>query len=346
MADSSHPPGGSLGGVCVLLLVAAALTAPAAAHATFPGRNGWIVFAQNEPVNKTTLWRVDPRTGRTGRLTRASSRCGRLEHWEDSAPAYSPAGRQILYVHHDACGHGEREAIYRMRADGTQKKLLVRAVIRQSFSEPGFRLYSPSWSPDGRGFAFTGQRDYPMLQSVTALYLAGAEPQGAPRVTQLPVAFPRPTVKINWGPARLIASDGLSSDGSLELVNPTTAARKGLLRSAQEPDWSPHSSWIAFSRSLGDRDAATPTLAGIYIARKSGRGLRRVVGARGTKGYDTDQKRMPVWSPDGRQIAYIWDYGERSDLYVGPARGGRKRRLAKDLDLLGGLSWQARPPRR
>ena len=311
------------------------------AHAAFPGGNGRIAFAREVGVHQSTLWSVDPQTRRLRRLTRVPSPCGRLETWEDWEPAYSPTGRQILYVHRDTCGRGEREAIYRMRADGTRKELLVRAQIQR-----GFRLYSPTWSPDGRRLAFFSDHDDPMLGPMNALYLTSARRQAAPRVTKVPGEFPHRVGKISWGPARMIAFDGLSTGGEgVGLVNPDTGRKRGLLRFGSEPEWGPRASWIAFSRSLGDQDDPdTPTLAAVYVTRRNGRGLRRVVGARGTKGFpDTDQKRTPAWSPDGRQLAYVWDSGERKDLYVVSARGGRRRRLASDVELLGRLSWQALP---
>src|SRR5439155_11879488 len=66
--------------------------------------------------------------------------------------------------------------------------------------------------------------------------------------------------------------------------------------SVAEFSWAPDSQRLAFSASANPSPASRDS-SDIYVARVSDKGLTRLVS---TSGPD----RTPVWSPDGRRIAY------------------------------------------
>jgi Tol biopolymer transport system component len=63
-------------------------------------------------------------------------------------PRFSPDGRTIAYVSHEADGKGD---VWLMAADGNGKR---RLTVRDATSD-----YSPAWSPDGRTIVFASSAE-------------------------------------------------------------------------------------------------------------------------------------------------------------------------------------------
>ena len=134
----------------------------------------------------------------------------------------------------------------------------------------------PCFSPDGKRIAFTGVN----AEGGTDIYIR----------------------RLKGGAAQMIIRDAgepaWSSEGRLAYVqsgNVYTANSKGHARrhvtSGISPDWSPNGRRLALVRPL-----PTAAFGRLYTAAASGRDLRRV-------GRSKNVSR-PVWSPDGRWIAY------------------------------------------
>ncbi|MCI0636544.1 MAG: hypothetical protein L0206_21885 [Actinobacteria bacterium] len=93
------------------------------------------------------------------------------------------------------------------------------------------------------------------------------------------------------------------------------------------PVWSPDGSALAFSGYVDD-----PALSGgadydIYVVGADGTQLQNLTATReGGTG-----ELSPVWSPDGRRIAYVVAFAGGSSIYVMGSDGAGKRRLTRSL---------------
>ncbi len=102
---------------------------PASPLAAFTGKQapGWDVFV------------CDLATGASRPLTMGGHAC---------RPRFSPDGRTIAYVSHEADGKGD---VWLMEPDGSGQR---RLTVRDATSD-----YSPAWSPDGRSIVFASSAD-------------------------------------------------------------------------------------------------------------------------------------------------------------------------------------------
>jgi Tol biopolymer transport system component len=142
----------------------------------------------------------------------------------------------------------------------------------------------PCFSPDGKRLAFTGVND----QGGTDIYIR----------------------RLSGGAARMIIHDAgepaWSSSGRLAYVqgghvytaDPKGRARR-LVNAGVSPDWSPNGRRLALVRPAFNR------VGRLYSVAATGRDLRRVGRSKNTS--------HPVWSPDGRWLAY---YGFDLGIHV------------------------------
>src|SRR4051794_39648636 len=144
--------------VCAIALAILALIVPAAA-ATQPGKDGQIAVSKPDRFGNFQLWRVGPSSRRARRLTKSPRRCrSRSRTWVDESPSYSANGRWMVYNHYDDCFPRMPDGIYRMRANGTGRRLLVRPRGNSD-------LDWPALSPDDRRLAYgvlTGPEERPL----------------------------------------------------------------------------------------------------------------------------------------------------------------------------------------
>ena len=297
-------------------LTALVLTAPAA-QATYPGQSGEIALARLDRFDNYQLWAVNPKSRRTRRLTSTPQRCSnRRDTWIDEQPSYSASGRWIVYHHVDDCFGPMPDGIYRMRSNGTGRRLLVRP-------RGNTVLDWPALSPSGRLLAWGA--------------LGGSDESDAGRVYVAPVSRLARRVAVpgerTFDPAwssngRLLATafDAITMFDASGRQLSTLTASEGM---DFAPDWSPDGSRIAFYRVLGGERGED-----VYLIGADGRGLRRFTASR-----DAED---PVWSPDGRRIAFIRDrdLNGTGSLFVKPARGGRARLVLRNVDA-DRLSWRA-----
>ena len=92
-------------------------------------------------------------------------------------------------------------------------------------------------------------------------------------------------------------------------------------RAADEPSFSPDGRRVVFTR----------VRAGIFVVNVDGRGLHRLT--------QDPNDRLPVWSPDGRHVAFVHPGARRARLAVIGADGDRQRILRQGPEPLGRPSW-------
>lgn len=277
------------------------------AEASFPGRNGKIVYGWVGPSayragpTATSVRTVDPRSGRVRVLRDCPLLPPGYTDCRVSAPRYSPDGRRIAFpttrIVPDFTGQTPWQFLPGL---GTM------ASNGAGFEEHAIenRYGALAWSPAGDRFVVErplGPGDpYP-----SALFLASLDGTELRQVAADGTSMP------DWSSRGQIAfTTGLD----IWLTRLGGSPRRLTYRGGDSPSWSPHGTKLAFVRRVPSRPDVERRK--IYIVRRDGRGLHRLT-RRG--GYETE----PAWSPDGKWIAFLRD----EDIYVARSTGGGLRRL-------------------
>lgn len=301
--------------------VACSVSAVPVAEASFPGRNGLLAFGREGPNAETTIWVVDPRTGHLRQLTRLPRRCARRSAlWDDSDPSFSASGRLLIYSHSDNCDPRTPDGTYVVRPDGHARRLVTRTVFDR-----------PVFSPSGEFVAFNDEQGRTLIARFD-------RPE-----RQREVRLRRPGDSSNyqaWSATGQLALPVSNRDGPghIATLTPEGTNLRLVTRSARDwsPDWSPAADRIAFARWKGDRSDILVT--------SSRSGDQR----RPTRLTHSRNALFPVWSPDGRYIAYLRGVSvfHPSSLVMMRARDGRRTKLITNrVDGFSRISWQPRPRR-
>jgi TolB protein len=251
------------------------------------------------------------------------------------SPVWSPDGRRIAFLHHrwDDSGAFSTE-IYVVTADGSGKRNLTR--------ELGTAF--PIWSPDWRRIAFLRNPCDAVAgacrRQPTAIYVMDADGSGKRKL-----ARGGSMRKVWTGQSERACDDGVAwsydarriafvsdRDGNCEVyvVNAAGSEQRRLTRNPASDGgsaWSRDGRKIAFVRSYRD-DRGPPRRQEIWIMNADGSGQRML--ARG---------HAPVWSPDGRAIAFRSDRDGNGEVYVVNTDGTDLRRLTRDPASDGGAFW-------
>ncbi len=315
-----------------LLAVPALLASPSPASATFPGANGKLVF-QRPAGEQMDLFTMRPDGSNVKRLLGGRA--------FDDKPEWSPDGRRIAFAR-----SGENpvpEEIWTANAKGRD---LQRLTTWNAGSA------APTWTPEGRIVYFT-TKDFPPPASPddppppSELYSMAADGSDQRRLTSEAVMKTDPAVSPADGTVAYIAFRPVAAEpGAFDLGLFSVAAdgsgQRTLApftprRAVFSASWSPDGSRIVFElASRGQSDLA--------VMNADGTGRRRLTR---TRALETN----PVWSPDGRMIAFTGDrhvkrgkrerWGPDFELYVMRASGARVQRLTRNSvpDLV--PDWQA-----
>jgi Tol biopolymer transport system component len=289
----------------------AALTglAAAPAQATFPGRNGRLVFQR--PIGRQVdLFTVRPSGNGLHRLTRTGE-------WEER-PEWSADGRRIAFARSKPSGMPTEIAT--MDAAGGDLRVLT-----------GFGSTSsaPTWSADGR-IAYWSLRDFPAPSSdkdpppPAELYSMTQDGADQQRLTtdkeiQTDAEWSPDGSTIAYSQWRAVPGQPGVFDIGLSLMNrdgtnqrplfPTLAKRDVITQS-----WSPDGKRIVYELVTPHPSGRMPRSrqSDIGIINADGTGMRRLTR---TAALETN----PVWSPDGTRIAFTSDRHAKGRK---PERGG------------------------
>ena len=174
----------------VALAVLAALSLARSGGATFPGRNGLIVFASARPdqpgEGNSEIYELDLASSRSRDVSRTTA-------YDDSALAVSPDGTHIAFArapiaNPDAdpnvnLGPRPRLQLWVMDRDGSDQRRL---------GDAGFdRVSDIAWAGDGTRIAFLAASS---ANTAKHLWVVGADDNGIRQLTDLPTGSPR------WSP--------------------------------------------------------------------------------------------------------------------------------------------------
>ena len=186
---------------------------------------------------------------------------------------------------------GNDRELYSMRPDGRGLRQLTRDLVDEA---------NPALSPDGRRLAFDR-----VLRGKTRLYLmrpggGGVRPLAGTGAGDSQAA---------WSPdgKRLAFVRTRGGSASIDVVDLRTRHVRRIAAGIA-PSWSPNGLWIAFASGVG-----------VYAVHPNGRGRHLIPRLSG----------VPVWSPNGRQLAGALFAGGHAWLGVEAPTGRQPRRLAR-----------------
>ncbi|MDX1993191.1 MAG: hypothetical protein SF029_12430 [bacterium] len=234
----------------------------------------------------------------------------------DESPAWSPDGSIIAFVS-DRDGDSDLYLADRFGRD-----------IRRLTNAPGAD-FSPAWSPDSESIAFVSGRDGDM--EIVVLTLATGE------VRQL-----THNLTNDYAPAWRESPEGLSVvytsalDGNTDIfVFDLTAGTRGDFGNAVNlpftPSWSVQGH-LTYTANRGDR-------ARVFVQEGAGMPERALT----PREMNVNN---PVWSPDGRWIAFESSHVDSRELYLIHPGSGHLRRLTRNPFPDYGAQWRPKSSRR
>lgn len=279
------------------------------------GEKGTTIYYSSDETGNYDIWQYQLLTGEKERITR--------QGFNQFAPAWHPA-RGLTYLSDDPAAPG----IFQL-ADG-QLTSLYRSEAD---------LAAPSWNQDGSILSFQeagqvqllpyGAKEMPGKR--TGSTVAGGED-----------LFP---FALSWlDEGRFVyTADGQIKLGSVSSAD-TTIIPFSITLSLDRPQYTPR------PRSFAEEAAGLP-VKGIFMPRISPDGAQAVMilmqdvwlrTADGTMVQLTDDpyiEMAPVWSPDGRQVAYLSDRRGTFGIYVRDLASDADRFLTEVGGSIAGLAW-------
>jgi Tol biopolymer transport system component len=279
----------------------------------------------------------------------------------DNATASRAAGG----VRNAAIVWSSSDAIRSVNVDGSGRHVLVPQIADA--------VGDPTWTPDGRVFAFYGRNSddvrihvrWPGTHRERVLRVDYRSPPKPPRA----YAY---ILEPTWSPdaTRIAVSDSWSDQGATIRVvslgtDKWTSVTKPRPYNAYvedlDPAWSPDGRTIAFARRV---KGGTPTL---YLVHPDGSTIRRLTNGH-SPSWSPDGKNIafalgdsiyriradgrgrtrivnglvnPVvrWSPDGRKLLYTSDDHARADAWIADVDGTHRRRMLHDQPIYG-ITWR------
>ena len=262
-------------------------------------RDGVILYA---PRPTSPLMRVSAAGGKAEQVTRLDTDKGETGHaW----PSFLPDGRHFLFTAYSS--KPEQGGVYIGSLDSMRVTRILPEDTNAQYADPGLLLYTrrnvlTAQPFDVRQLRFTGE-PFPVVEKVSAV----ARPAGA--------AFSA----ANGALAYHVSTDVSRNRLAWFDRKGTPLGELGPPGDYSSPSISPDGQLVA----VAVRDPATKTRdIWVYDA-------TRETGTRLT--FGTGDNFSPVWSPDGRHVAFLSIRGSSSSVYRKLASGGGPEELVAEL---------------
>ena len=230
--------------------------------------------------------------------------------WNNISPTWSPDGTQIAFTHTTApIGEiGYDSHIYKINADGSGQTRLTRDPAyygnpTDAPIDPAYApMYSPAWSPDGEHIAFVRGyllKEHPDPNAATqpissAMYVMGADGSDPALIGDFPLEYLQ---NLDWLPDRV----------DLPLVASTTdeADQEQAEKATSEKPVHPTEDCKPAEDSSGE--IAFQVNGHIWTMNADGSDLTRLT-------HNQSNEDTPVWSPDGKKIAFVKEVEEEVEV--------------------------------
>jgi len=241
------------------------------------------------------------------------ARAVKLTDGDAVQPSWSPSGRRIAFWANEG---GQRDIFTIDAAGGERVPVLEDAPLD----------WSPVWSADGRYLYFASDRGGSMnLWRVAVDEETGAR-QGEPEPVTMGVQAQMALPSFSADGRRLVFRSLLTATNPVaipfDLSRGTAGEAKVLFRQTGTrvpTSMSPDGQWLAFA-NIGERQED------VFVSRADGTALRRVTD-------DEARDRWPVWSPDGRELAFYSNRSGRWAIWTVRPDGSDLSRLSAESDL-------------
>jgi TolB protein len=284
----------------LIAAVALALLTVTPAEATFPGKNGKLVFAGCAEGGGTAncgLFVVNPDgSGRTQLTYQTRTICTRFGcgyYSGDNEARWSADGLMLVF---------QRDGdIYTANADGSAATQLTATADQTE--------RSPAWSPDGRRIVFARSPSTPAAagtvedllvmaadgSNATRIQEWGADPDWSPGGTEIAYGL-RHTTEGGYFPIWLDLR-AISPDGTSDRVLASTHEGQAPLLDHHFPSWSPDGRRIVIQRAVKSAPCCRYDYD-LVVMNADGSGAANLTAP------STDDEEQPVYSPDGTKIAF------------------------------------------
>ena len=330
-----------------LLAVVVALACAPAAQATFPGRDGQLLLGGEQNVLSVVAVHGHPH--RIVSLYFNGQGC----EADVTSAAFSPDGKRVAYT--GVWSYGSPAfcvgytpsqlgtEIVTASANGSHRHVLVRLPSGSNGGGLVNANYGVSlalaFSPNGRQLAYASP-----ITSVSAPAITIIDAKTGKRRRIIGLSFPS---SVAWGSSSELAY----TTGTIDAMRADGSHRRQITNGGRgtdsDPNWSPDGKRLAFLRDVQTLECIAPDRAApiarpadsncsqvdhtdIYVVATNGSHLKRLT-------Y-FGQATGPVWSPDGKQIAF---YDNNRHIIAVPAGGGRAKTLVTGAMIP--ADWQALP---